>query len=68
MTDPAQALILPAGSDLTVLAEDAEAARGYAERSLSDATRAAYRSDLGVFRNWCEARAASSLCPPAPRP
>ena len=35
---------------------DAQAARGYAERSLSDATRAAYRSDMEVFKIWCEAR------------
>ena len=30
-------------------------------RSLSDATRAAYRSDLTVFRNWCELRGVQAV-------
>jgi site-specific recombinase XerD len=56
VTDSTSALIVPAGTDIELLGHDAEAAKSYAERSLSDATRAAYRSDIAVFRNWCEVR------------
>ncbi len=56
MTDPISALTIPAGSDLAALTHDAEAAKGYAERSLSEATRDAYQSDIGIFKSWCEAR------------
>jgi site-specific recombinase XerD len=61
MTDREVALVLPVGGEVEGLAEEAEAARGYAERSLSDATRAAYRSDLAVFRNWCELRGVEAV-------
>jgi len=43
MTDHKVALVLPTETDIELLAEDVEVARGYAERSLSAATRAAYR-------------------------
>jgi len=56
MTDREVALVLPSEAEIGLLAEDVEAARSYAERSLSPATRAAYRSDIAVFRNWCELR------------
>jgi len=56
MTDHETALVLPSDTDIELLGEDAQAARGYAEKSLSDATRAAYRSDMEVFKVWCEAR------------
>ena len=61
MTDRELALVFPAGGEIELLAEEVEAARGYAERSLSDATRAAYRSDIAVFRNWCEVRGVQAV-------
>jgi hypothetical protein len=61
MTNRKLALVLPTETDIELLAEDAEAARGYAERSLSDATRDAYRSDISGFRDWCEARAVEAV-------
>lgn len=61
MTDPNSALVHPAKSDLAALTHDAEAARGYAERSLSKATRDAYQSDIGIFKNWCEARGVTTM-------
>jgi len=56
MTDRELALVLPTETDIELLAEDVEVARGYAEKSLSEATRAAYRSDITIFQAWCEAR------------
>lgn len=56
MTDHKVALVLPTETDIELLAEDVEVARDYAEKSLSAATRAAYRSDITVFQTWCEAR------------
>lgn len=56
MTDHETALVLHTDINIELLGEDVEAAKGYAEKSLSDATRAAYRSDIEVFRRWSEAR------------
>ncbi len=56
MTEPEAALVLPTDTDIELIAEDVETARGYAEKSLSDGTRAAYRSDIEQFQKWCEAR------------
>jgi site-specific recombinase XerD len=56
MTDHELALVLPTETDIELLAEDVAVARGYAERSLSEGTRAAYRSDINVFQAWCETR------------
>ena len=53
MTDRELALVLPTETNIELLAEDVETARSYAKKSLSPATRDAYRSDLAVFRNWC---------------
>jgi hypothetical protein len=50
MTDLELALVLPTDTDIALLGEDVVAARGYAEKSLSDATRVAYRSDIEAFR------------------
>lgn len=61
MTDREVALVLPTSAEVELLKEEVAAARGYAERSLSDATRAAYRSDLAVFRNWCELRGVEAV-------
>ena len=61
MTNHETALILPTDTDIELLGEDVEAARGYAEKSLSEATRAAYRSDMGVFKVWCEVRGVSAV-------
>ena len=44
MTDREVALVLPTDTEVEWLGEEAEAARGYAERSPADGTRAAYRS------------------------
>jgi site-specific recombinase XerD len=43
------------------LAEALAAARGYAERSLSDSTRRSYARDLAAFRAWCLARGVDAL-------
>jgi site-specific recombinase XerD len=56
MTDHEVALVLPTETNIELLAEDVEVAKGYAEKSLSAATLAAYHSDITAFRNWCEAR------------
>jgi site-specific recombinase XerD len=56
MTDRELAHVLPPGTDMALLADDVEVAKGYAEKSLSEGTRAAYRSDISVFQGWCEAR------------
>ncbi len=56
MTDRGLAHVLPTGTDMALLADDVDVARGYAEKSLSEGTRAAYRSDINVFKAWCEAR------------
>jgi len=57
----------PRGSAELALERDrlVEAARGYAEASLADATRRAYRSDLEDFSLWCHQRQVASL-PAAP--
>jgi site-specific recombinase XerD len=61
MADHELALVLPTETSIELLAEDVEVARGYAERSLSVATRAAYRSDIAVYRNWCETRGVQAM-------
>jgi site-specific recombinase XerD len=61
MTDDTSSLIIPAGADIELLGHDADAAKGYAEHSLSAATRDAYRSDIAVFRNWCDARGVQTV-------
>ena len=43
------------------LTEALAAARGYAERSLSDSTRRGYARDLAAFRVWCQAHAVTAL-------
>ena len=43
------------------LAEALAAARGYAERSLSESTRRGYARDLAAFRAWCTARRVTAL-------
>ncbi len=43
------------------LTEALAAARTYAERSLSDATRRGYARDLAAFTVWCSARGVSAL-------
>ncbi len=43
------------------LTEALAAARTYAERSLSDATRRGYARDLAAFQTWCQARAVTAL-------
>ena len=61
MTDRELALVLPTDAAVELLAEDVEVARGYAERSLAEGTRAAYRSDITVFQGWCEARGVAAV-------
>jgi site-specific recombinase XerD len=56
MTDRELAHVLPPGTDMALLADDVEVAKGYAEKSLSEGTRTAYQSDVSVFQGWCEAR------------
>lgn len=43
------------------LSDALAAARGYAERSLSESTRRSYARDLAAFRTWCTARRATAL-------
>ena len=66
MTDRETALVLPVGTDIELLGDDVEVAKGYAERSLSEATRAAHRSDTGVFKASCKARGVPAV-PASPR-
>jgi len=61
MTDRQLAHILPTDTDIALLADDVEVARGYAEKSLAEGTRAAYRSDINVFKAWCEARSVAAV-------
>jgi len=61
MTDHQTALVLPTDTEVERLAEDVKTARSYASKSLSEATRAAYRSDITVFERWCDARSISAL-------
>ncbi len=61
MTDHKVALVLPTETNIELLAEEVEVARGYAERSLSEATRDAYQSDITVFQSWCEARSVAPV-------
>jgi site-specific recombinase XerD len=61
MTDRELAHVLPTGTDMALLADDVQVAKGYAEKSLSEGTRAAYRSDIHVFRGWCAARNVPSV-------
>ncbi len=56
MTDRELALVLPTDTEVELLGEDGAKARGYAEKSLAEGTRAAYRSDIELFQAWCEAR------------
>jgi len=53
-------------SGVIALAEALAAARTYAERSLSAATRRGYARDLAAFQTWCQARAVTAL-PAAPQ-
>ena len=53
-------LLLPAPAELTI-ADDLDAARGYAEAEKSAATREAYGSDWRIFTSWCARRGVQSL-------
>ena len=53
-------LLLPEPAELTI-ADDLDAARGYAENEKSAATREAYGSDWRIFTGWCSRRGATAL-------
>jgi hypothetical protein len=43
-------------TDLALPAEDIEAAAAFARNEKAPATRAAYRSDFAMFREWCQGK------------
>src|SRR5450755_712049 len=48
-------------TDLALPAADIEAAAAFARNEKAPATRAAYRSDFKMFREWCAGKGASAL-------
>jgi site-specific recombinase XerD len=48
-------------TDLALPAADIEATASYARNEKAPATRAAYRSDFAMFREWCQGKGVSAL-------
>ena len=48
-------------TDLALPAADIEAAAAFARNEKAPATRAAYRSDFAMFREWCQGKGVNAL-------
>ena len=61
MNKTSAALTIPSNPELTLLGNDAESARHYAESSLAPATRRAYQTDVDAFSGRCRGRGVEIL-------